>query len=90
MSVQDSQGSIASSELVEQLVGLGNIDQVLSMDVVLLPSLIEICFDVVLALLSREVPESFQHSGCALKGLSLGDHFDSIFTVLGMLIEEVL
>ena len=80
-----------SSELVEQLVSLSDVDDVLLVDVVLVPSLLEVSRYVVLNLVgSFQVPEFLQNLWGNLKSLVLGDHLNTVVAVLRILVEKIL
>ena len=60
------------------------------MDVVLVPSLLEILLNVVLAFLWLHLSELLEDCWAHTKGLLLREHLDTVGTVLGVLIQKIL
>ena len=80
----------SSSELIEKLVGLSDIDHVLSAEVVLVPSLLEILLNVVLAFLWLHSSELLEDCSAHTECLLLREHLDTVGAVLGVLIQKIL
>ena len=78
------------SNISKKGVGLSHIDLLIVMNIMLVPDLIEIGFEILLVLLTLEFLEVLERLGTCHVSLILGNYFDSAITVLGKLNEETL
>lgn len=79
-----------TSDLLEQLISFRLLDLVFALDVIIVPGLIKVSFQVILIILSFKTSPLFNAFTCCEVGFVLGEHFETLLAIHGILSKEAL